>query len=224
MENCNGNDPLAVGAASLSRRKILRLASGLPLLWLSLSAAGRSFGETIDDIPTDLDEPTAWREGDPEPLQLSVPAIEPEQTSNEAPPSRPINDDRGEAPGPDYRWVYGYWWWSDRRYIWVPGYWAPRYIYIPGRWNYRSNVWFYIRGGWGYSNAISVDLYAAPRPYRRVFVLPAPYRIARRNYRWPYYPARSRRFYSHQSLHKNLRPGNNAAKGDGRKGAPRRER
>lgn len=220
MKNCKHSDALVKGSARFSRRKLLGLMSGLPLLWAGLSATGYALGEAPGAIPSDLDEPTAWREGDPEPVELSVPPTEPEQSSYEAPPAQPMNDDRGVAPGLDYQWVYGYWWWSGPHYIWVPGYWSipPNrdYIYIPGRWSYASNAWFYVRGGWGFRNTLRVLVYAAPRPYRRVYTVAAPHRIVRRYYGWPYYPARSRRYYQHQSLHRNLRPGKHSPKREGR--------
>lgn len=51
--------------------------------------------ETKLEEPENLDEPTQWQEGDPEPVEATIPANEPEQTSQEAPPSQPMDDDRG---------------------------------------------------------------------------------------------------------------------------------
>jgi len=65
--------------------------------------------EVVPPEPENLDVPTPWQEGDPEPVEMTVPAQEPEQTSKEAPPCQPIDDDRPPRPGPDYAWVMGYW-------------------------------------------------------------------------------------------------------------------
>lgn len=51
------------------------------------------------------------------------------------------------APGPDYYWVPGYWYWGRPGWIWIGGRWTVRpwhgAIWVHGGW-YRQ------RGGWGW--------------------------------------------------------------------------
>jgi hypothetical protein len=167
--------------------------------------------------PENLDEATPWQEGDPEPIEKKIPAEEPEQTSAEAPPSQPMDDERPEQPGPDYIWVTGYWWWTDRTYMWVPGYWAlpPRtsYVYVSGYWTYRGIRWIYVRGGWAKPNTTAIVVYPRPRQLLAAFVITAPIRIVRRHRSWRHYHAlrayrRAVRRRPHRRLKRSLgRPG-----------------
>lgn len=180
--------------SGVSRRDFLKsvawiaIISGSGLLVRPLSA------EDVPPEPDNLDEPTPWQEGDPDPVEMTVPAEEPEQTSTEAPPSQPMDDARPAQPGPDYVWITGYWWWTGGEYVWVPGYWEippePEYVYIPGYWTYRGTTWVYVRGGWGRSGSTVVVVYPGPRRVVRVGVVRAPRRIRRRHYRWRHYPHR----------------------------------
>jgi hypothetical protein len=160
--------------------------------------------------PEDLDVPTPWQEGDPEPKEENVPSTEPEQTSNEAPPGQPMDDDRGDQPGPDHAWVCGYWWWTDGRYVWVPGYWAippnTEYVYISGYWTHVDGIWRYRRGGWGRPNTPVVIIHAGPRHVTRIYVISAPPRIVRRHRHWHYHHSRRYQHQSHRSSHPHLRP------------------
>lgn len=157
------------------------------------STVGFAAEETPPE-PADLDVPTPWQEGDPQPRKAQVPAVEREQTSGEDPPAQPMDDDRGEPPSPQYQWVYGYWWWTAGTYVWVPGYWAippeQEYEYLPGYWGYRGARWAYVRGGWVVVGTTTIVAYAVPRSVVWVYVIPAPARIARRNRRWRRYPHR----------------------------------
>ena len=150
--------------------------------------------EEASQEPENLDEPTTWQEGDPKPVEMTVPTQEPEQTSSEAPPSQPIDDERPDPPDSNHVWASGYWLWTDRGYVWVPGYWGlppePDYVYIPGYWTYRSTTWVYVRGGWGRPNTTVVVVYGRPRPVVRVHVIHAPIRIVRRHRHWHHYPHR----------------------------------
>jgi hypothetical protein len=59
---------------------------------------------------------------------------------------------RPPMPGPDYRWVDGYWNYARPRYLWVKGYWA-RPPYAGGYWvapRYNSGRFFV--GFWGGGN------------------------------------------------------------------------
>lgn len=186
-------DMVEEGGASfcMPRRHFCKAAAGIPLIfaWGSWGL----FASEPDDPPEpdNLDEPTAWQEGDPEPEEMDVPAEEPEQTADEAPPCQPMDDEPPEPPGEDYAWVNGYWWWNNSRYLWVPGYWAlpPRknLVHIAGYWTYRGNRWVYVRGGWAAPGTTAIVAYTKPRPALRLRVYPAPRRIVRRHRRWRYH-------------------------------------
>ena len=194
----------------VSRRVFLKTCAGITLAGTSLVPVQFLSADDVPPEPENLDEPTQWQEGDPEPEEREVPATEPEQKSQEAPPCQPMDDDRGEQPDSKHAWVYGYWWWTDGKYVWVPGYWSvppkPEYVYIPGYWTYRSPSWVYIRGGWGMPNTTTVVVYANPRPVLTVFVVTAPIRIIRRNRRWRHRHSRRRRHRPHRSRNPRLRP------------------
>ncbi len=153
--------------------------------------------EEIPAEPNNLDEPTPWQEGDPKPVEKKIPAKEPEQTSTEAPPCQPMDDDRPAQPSTNYVWVTGYWWWTNRVYQWVPGYWAlppqTSYVYVSGYWVNKNNAWVYVRGGWAKANTTVIVVYPKPRALLVAFVIPAPVRIIRRHRRWGHYPARRAR-------------------------------
>ena len=68
----------------LSRRDLLRTAA---VVAVSTGASSLAWGEDVPPEPDNLDEPTAWQEGDPQPTEMQVPATEPEQKSSEAPPT-----------------------------------------------------------------------------------------------------------------------------------------
>jgi len=158
--------------------------------------------KTALEEPENLDEPTPWKEGDPDPIEKTVPAVELEQTSDKAPPSRPIDDERPKQTSPDQAWVSGYWWWTSGSYFWVPGYWAlpphTDYVFVPGYWRYRGRVWIYVRGGWAKPGTTVISVYARPRPLRKSFIFLSPARIARRHPNWRHHHARRIR---HRSVH-----------------------
>lgn len=138
--------------------------------------------------PSDLDKPTAWQEGDPDPYETTVPEVEPEQQSEEAPPSQPVEDECGEPPTVQHVWVTGYWWWGPPGYLWVPGYWVippyPAYVYVPGYWYWGPGYWVYTRGGWAHHHDHIIVMYAHPRPHVWVHVYPRPPRIVERRAEW----------------------------------------
>jgi hypothetical protein len=205
-------DSRQLSKGGVLRRDVLKLAAGVSVLGSSGLASRVAFGEDTPPEPENLDEPTQWQEGDPEPVEATIPATEPEQTSSEAPPSQPMDDDRGESPGDGYTWASGYWWWQSGKYQWVPGYWAqpPQsgYIYVPGYWNWGGSTWVYVRGGWGKPDTTVVVQYANPRPVLTAFIVTAPLRIVRRNRRWRHYHHRRRhhRPGGHHGRHGRPRP------------------
>ena len=186
----------------LSRRIFLKTLMFITFLGGSNILPQFVLAEDIPAEPDNLDEPTQWQEGDPEPVEMAIPAEEPEQTSTEAPPSQPMDDERPPQPAPDYAWAYGYWWWTNGTYVWVPGYWVvpphANYVYVSGYWNYSSTTWVYVRGGWAKPNTTVIVTYPAPRPVWTAFVFTAPIRIVRRHHRW--------RHYHKRHYHHNPRP------------------
>lgn len=212
----------------LSRRDLLKgligftILSGSSVLVRSLSA------EAVPPEPDNLDEPTPWQTGDPAPIEATIPAQEPEQTSTEAPPSQPIDDVRPAQPGPDYVWANGYWWWNGGEYVWVTGYWAippeSDYVYISGYWTYRGTSWYYVRGGWGRYGTRVIIVYPRPRRVVRVRVIRAPRRIPRRHYRWRHHHSRRNVYHAQPRpapKRAPARPGNRPG-GRGPRGGPRR--
>ena len=180
--------------SDMSRRSFCGVLAGISLVGASSKLALFASAQDVPSEPKNLDEPTPWQEGDPEPVEKKIPAEEPEQISTEAPPSQPMDDERPEQPSPDHVWATGYWWWTNRTYMWVPGYWVvppqKNHVYVSGYWTYKGNQWVYVRGGWAKSGTTSIVVYPRPRPLLTAVVITAPRRIVRRHRLWGYYPAR----------------------------------
>ena len=55
-------------------------------------------------------------------------------------------------PGVEFIWIDGYWSWSSRAYLWVPGRWEhaphPRAHWVPGRWRHHGHGWYWAPGHW----------------------------------------------------------------------------
>lgn len=70
----------------------------------------------------------------------------------EPPPPLPYYD-QPYAPGDDYIWTPGYWYWSPEGYYWVPGAWveAPYEgaLWTPGYWGFWQGRYGFYRGYWG---------------------------------------------------------------------------
>ena len=200
----------------VSRRDLMKVALGIFLFGGSGALSRAAAAEDVPPEPDDLDEPTQWQEGDPEPYEMTVPAVEPDQTSQEAPPSQPMDDDRGEPPGEGHLWASGYWLWTNDKYVWVPGYWtkppSAEYVYIPGYWAYQTTAWVYVHGGWGKPNTTVVVVRAEPRPAVKLFVFTAPIRIVRRHRRWRHHHARRGR---HRARHRARRKPGGPGRGPG---------
>jgi len=187
-----GAETDTLGLRRLSRRDMLKAAVWLTVFGVPTRLAlAQSDDEAVPEEPENLDEPTQWQEGDPEPVEATIPANEPEQTSQEAPPSQPMDDDRGTAPGEGHVWATGYWWWHNGSYAWVPGYWVappePNVVWVSGYWTYQGTAWVYVQGGWGRPNTTVVVVKPQPRPVLTVFIIRAPRRIIRRNRRWKHH-------------------------------------
>lgn len=202
------------GRLRLSRRDTIKAAIWLSVFGVPAGWARAASAEETPEEPENLDEPTQWQEGDPEPVEATIPAEEPEQTSQDAPPSQPMDDDRGEAPGEEYAWATGYWWWHNGGYAWVPGYWVTppeaNLIWVSGYWTYQSTAWVYVQGGWGRPNTTVVVVKPRPRPLLTAFIITAPLRIIRRNRRWRHHHHRRGRHRARRS------PGRGPSKGPSR--------
>lgn len=84
-----------------------------------------------------------------------------------APPA-PYVEIVGNAPGPSYVWVNGYWWWNGSDYVWMRGHWSlppqPGYVYVRSGWILDGGRYRFVHGHW-----------AAPRQRARVrYVHPTP--------------------------------------------------
>jgi hypothetical protein len=71
-------------------------------------------------------------------------------------PQPPDTLDQGPtspAPAEDYVWISGCWRWSETRYAWQPGYWAPinpQWVWIPANYYWCPRGWVYCGGYWDY--------------------------------------------------------------------------
>ncbi|MGB8657176.1 MAG: hypothetical protein WCE90_05260 [Candidatus Zixiibacteriota bacterium] len=66
------------------------------------------------------------------------------------PPPSPREEIRPLSPGPRAIWVEGWWKWSHRHYVWIPGHWERRSHgqWVPGQWEKRPRGWVWTRGHW----------------------------------------------------------------------------
>lgn len=178
----------------ISRRSFCKTMAGISIVCASGTYDLFASEQNAPAEPENLDVPTPWQEGDPAPVEMEVPSVEPEQTSTEAPPCQPMDDDAPEQPSEDHVWVSGYWWWRNRSYVWVPGYWAlppnKGLVYIAGHWAYNGNQWIFVRGGWAQPDTTKIIVAPGPRPVLKALVITAPRRIVRRHIRWGYFPDR----------------------------------
>ncbi|MGO4209936.1 hypothetical protein AB4043_03790 [Terriglobus sp. YAF25] len=75
-----------------------------------------------------------------------------EAVADNPPPALPEYE-QPEAPGPDYIWTPGYWYYADTGYYWVPGAWVyPPYtgaLWTPGYWGWHGGHYRFYRGYWG---------------------------------------------------------------------------
>ncbi|HUX85289.1 MAG TPA: YXWGXW repeat-containing protein [Chitinophagaceae bacterium] len=58
---------------------------------------------------------------------------------------------RPVAPGTDYVWIDGDWYWAGGAYVWHEGHWAkPRggRAWVPGRWQSANRGWRWRKGHW----------------------------------------------------------------------------
>lgn len=103
---------------------------------LLLPVAGCSFevGAPAQEVTQETDTPG-------EPLYVS-----------ETPPAPQEDVILGDAPGPDYVWIGGYWAHRGAGWAWVPGRWErrprPDADWVPGRWEQRPRGYVWVPGHW----------------------------------------------------------------------------
>lgn len=69
------------------------------------------------------------------------------------PPPAPVQEDVGDAPGPDQVWVPGAWVWSDSQYAWRPGYWITgnaNWTWVPDYYVWSPRGFVSVAGYWDY--------------------------------------------------------------------------
>ena len=66
-------------------------------------------------------------------------------------PPEPKVEVAGDAPGPDFVWVSGFWSWPGR-WEWVAGHWdkqpSPQATYVSGHWIQHNDYWAWVPGYW----------------------------------------------------------------------------
>ena len=102
-----------------------------------VAPSAQSYAPPTGDYPSDYDQNTSYEQ----PVQASEP-----------PPPLP-DYTQPPAPGDDYVWTPGYWYYSDAGYYWVPGAWvlAPWVgaLWTPPWWGYDNGVYLWHSGYWG---------------------------------------------------------------------------
>ena len=92
---------------------------------------------------------TNWQGTEP-PLAYTN-ALPPTTIVPQAPPSAQI-EVVPVAPGPDYCWVPGYWYWGGRGWLWIGGRWTVRpwhgAIWVGGGWARGRGGWHWHGGHW----------------------------------------------------------------------------
>ena len=99
---------------------------------------------------------TNWQSQGPIPAYTNVPPAPPPQppataVATMAPPPQQV-EVVPVAPGPDYYWVPGYWYWGGPGWIWVGGRWTIRpwhgAIWVRGGWARGRGGWHWHGGHW----------------------------------------------------------------------------
>jgi hypothetical protein len=102
-------------------------------------------------IPVQQLPPAPNASGAPAPAPSNAPPQPVERyVVSEAPPPQVV-ETIVPSPGPTYVWVGGRWVWRDR-WVWAPGYWAPRpwnrAVWVEGHWAHRHHEWVWVNGHW----------------------------------------------------------------------------
>jgi len=69
-----------------------------------------------------------------------------------APPPAPVDVQVGVAPGPDYVWIGGAWFWGGHGWEWQRGRWDrpphPGAVWVAHHYENRNGRHVFVRGGW----------------------------------------------------------------------------
>lgn len=131
-----------------------------------------------------------------QPAGATQPSAAPRSTAEPAPLQAPPDDPAEVVPAPPtsrHVWAPGYWYWSDRGYLWISGTWLPPrvgFVFIAPSWHHSSDVgWRFRAGGWARAGMAVVV-----HPIHRRHPLPPPvWRPPVRHRSAPPAPARERR-------------------------------
>lgn len=86
----------------------------------------------------------------------------------EAVPPPPRAEAVPPAPGPDYLWLPGYWYWTGASYVWHPGTWgippAPHHVWVRNGWVHHHGRYHYVPGRWAPPNRVPSHHYHGHRP------------------------------------------------------------
>lgn len=94
--------------------------------------------------------------------------VEYDNVETELPPPPPRAEAVPGAPGPDYVWLPGYWYWTGQNYLWRPGAWdlppAPHHVWVRSGWVRNGRTYRYIPGRWAPPNRVPPHHYWGQRP------------------------------------------------------------
>lgn len=89
-----------------------------------------------------------------------------------AAPPAPYVEVVDAAPGPDYVWINGYWWWDGAQYVWSRGYWgvppSRGYVWVAPGWVRDGGRYVFVHGRWASPGRAIQPRYVHPRPTVRV--------------------------------------------------------
>ncbi|MEO8481813.1 MAG: hypothetical protein ABI634_06350 [Acidobacteriota bacterium] len=67
-------------------------------------------------------------------------------------PPAAVFEARAASPGPGFTWIGGFYRWTGRDYIWIPGHYEraprPRAAWVPERWVHDRRGWYLVEGHW----------------------------------------------------------------------------
>jgi len=90
---------------------------------------------------------------------------------DDTPPPQPYVEVTPPAPGDDYEWVNGYWYWNGVEYVWIGGHWAsrpaPGYVWVRSGWVTVDGSYRFVPGRWSVESRRPVVRYVHPRPVVR---------------------------------------------------------
>lgn len=94
--------------------------------------------------------------------------VEYDEVETEAAPPPPRVEPVANAPGPDYVWLPGYWYWTGQSYVWHAGSWgippAPHHVWVRSGWVHHRGRYHYVPGRWTAPNRVPPHQYYGHRP------------------------------------------------------------